>query len=939
VRREKQKKWTEAEIRQLPDDELRGLSLNKEHAEEVRQLAVMHLRARQVKDLSKIEPIDHAVVAEPHTPIYRMHRYWARRPWSVFNELILHYSNPGSIILDPFCGGGVTVVEGVRLGRKVIGVDFNPLATFVTRMELQSVTLEELEQAFEAIGDAVRERIGALYQTRCPLCGGDAVAQWIEYSSVASCPACQKEIVFAHAEKVKGRGVGTAGAQYKCPHCGRKIQAPQKRRERNEIVTLKYTCRPCGSKGEKEPDAEDRAVEQRMERALAGAPPSVGPLIPAERIPDLDLQRENALYAKGITRFADLFTRRNLLANALLKQSIKEVVLPMEVRRALTLVFSGSLRFTNLMVFRNPGWQGGNPIEWAGNAYWIPDVNIEQNVWYAFENRYRALKTALRWAGEHMPSGREAGSSYDLWREGATHWILTRSSHDLPLDEASVDVVITDPPYGGNVQYGELSDFYTVWLEDMGVLDEGALDDGLIDLAHEAVETRQKGFVGAKSLSHYREMLFRIFHECHRVLKPNGWMVMTFHNRDFKVWNAIHAAAHDAGFVMPEHDGLIYQPPIQNYTQTIQLRRRGSMLGDFIVSFKRAEAAPERRMIPEVEIGSKVRKVAEETIAYHGSASLSTIYMRLIPFLVNGGLLERVPEKDIVQFLTDDFETRRDEEGNERWYFKEKPVNLVPPGPFDLIEVEARIEYVIRSLLRQQGGATQDEVLNAVYTQLINSNAAEYREIQRVLQRICVLKRVRGKTRPAYVLKEKAEEQKVLELFERQQPALAQQQRGTRAESEHDLVIEDVARLGVARSYEIHIGRNEQAKYAQFERWSKPMTYAGEFGIPPTAFDRITQIDTLWLRGNAIVSAFEVEKSTTIDSGINRFRELFAATPNLAIPAYLVVPDDRVEETERKLGSLANRRDSITSKVRYLLFSDIMGKSAVDMESVARQVA
>ncbi len=59
-----------------------------------------------------------------------MHRYFARRPWSVFRELIAHYSNPGSIILDPFCGGGVTVVEGLRLGRKVIGVDINPLATF-----------------------------------------------------------------------------------------------------------------------------------------------------------------------------------------------------------------------------------------------------------------------------------------------------------------------------------------------------------------------------------------------------------------------------------------------------------------------------------------------------------------------------------------------------------------------------------------------------------------------------------------------------------------------------------------------------------------------------------------------------------------------------------------------------------------------------------------
>jgi DNA modification methylase len=939
VRKAKQKKWTENEIRQLPDNELVGLSLNKAQPEEVQRLAAMHVRARQVKDLIKVEPIDHAVVAEPHTPIYRMHRYWARRPWSVFNELILHYSNPGSIILDPFCGGGVTVVEGVRLGRKVIGVDFNPLATFVTRMELEICEDAELDNALERLGSAVASDIEELYRTRCPSCKGSALANWVEHSLIHVCGGCHTEVVVSQAEKIVGKSVGAASAGYRCPKCARPLEPRRDKDAERRIVAVHFTCQTCQASGLKEPDAEDFAAERNASERCAALADSRPSLVPHEAFPDGYFQKHYSYYQRGFRKMADFFTPRNLLANGLLREALKGGTCPAATRRALVLMFSASLRFTNVMVFRNPGWQGGNPIEWAGNMYWVPDVNIEQNVWRAFEGRQRAIRLALRWGQEHFQSRKQAGCLEDLRKGDATHWVITCSSESLPLSRGSVDVVVTDPPYGWSVQYAELSDLWTVWLKDLGVLDGEGLTDGLVDGSREAIQTPAMGFPMAKSLSHYREMLLQIFRECHRVLKPNGWMVMTFHNREFKVWNAIHAAAHDAGFVMPEHDGLIYQPPIQNYTQTIQLRRRGSMLGDFIVSFKRVEAAPERRMIPEVEIGSKVRKVAEETVAYHGSASLSTIYMRLIPFLINSNLLERVQEKDTVQFLTDDFETRRDEEGNERWYFKEKPAMATAPGRLDFVPVEARIEYVVRSLLRQTGGATQDDVLNAVYTQLINSNAAEYQEIQRVLQRICVLKRVKGKTRPAYVLKEKAEEQKVLELFEREQPAVAQQQRGTRAESEHDLVIEDLTRLGVARAYEIHIGRNEQAKYMQFRKWSKAMTYPAEFGIHPDAFDRITQIDALWLRGNNIVSAFEVEKSTTIDSGINRFRELFAATPNLTVPAYLVVPDDRVEETQRKLGSLANRRDSITSKVRYLLFSDIMGKASVEVEAVARQVA
>jgi DNA modification methylase len=75
-----------------------------------------------LKDLDNLKPIDHAVIAKPHTPVYKMHRYFARRPWSVFRVLIEHYSYPGSIILDPFCVGGCTVVglDRERSGNKAL---------------------------------------------------------------------------------------------------------------------------------------------------------------------------------------------------------------------------------------------------------------------------------------------------------------------------------------------------------------------------------------------------------------------------------------------------------------------------------------------------------------------------------------------------------------------------------------------------------------------------------------------------------------------------------------------------------------------------------------------------------------------------------------------------------------------------------------------------
>lgn len=69
---------------------------------------------QEINDLDKVEPIDYGVVAKPHTPIYKMHRYFARRPYTVFNELVRYYSNPGSFVLDPICGGGGTIILGKK---------------------------------------------------------------------------------------------------------------------------------------------------------------------------------------------------------------------------------------------------------------------------------------------------------------------------------------------------------------------------------------------------------------------------------------------------------------------------------------------------------------------------------------------------------------------------------------------------------------------------------------------------------------------------------------------------------------------------------------------------------------------------------------------------------------------------------------------------------
>ena len=132
-------------------------------------------------------------------PIYTMHKWFARRSSSVFRAILLgalkpagtdimkefykdHTNDPdtrGKVILDPFMGGGTTVVEALRLGCKVIGVDLNPVAWFIVKTEVEPVDLDELQAAFDRLvnrtvewsGKPLKETLLSLYKTECPECG------------------------------------------------------------------------------------------------------------------------------------------------------------------------------------------------------------------------------------------------------------------------------------------------------------------------------------------------------------------------------------------------------------------------------------------------------------------------------------------------------------------------------------------------------------------------------------------------------------------------------------------------------------------------------------------------------------------------------------------------------------------------------------------------
>lgn len=192
-----------------------------------------------IEDSFPIVEINRLAVPERNAfkPIYQMHKWFARRASCVFRAILLGCLKPlpvdengnptksgaqvvmeefykdhtndhdtnGKVILDPFMGGGTTVVEALRLGCKVIGIDLNPVAWFIVKCETTPVDIKELERAFDDLanrivpwsGKPLKQTLLDLYKTTCPCCGNpDAdiiYAFWVK-SAICTDPTCGKQV-------------------------------------------------------------------------------------------------------------------------------------------------------------------------------------------------------------------------------------------------------------------------------------------------------------------------------------------------------------------------------------------------------------------------------------------------------------------------------------------------------------------------------------------------------------------------------------------------------------------------------------------------------------------------------------------------------------------------------------------------------------------------
>jgi adenine-specific DNA methylase len=560
-----------------------------------------------------IEKLNEIALKEANAkkPIYQIHKWWARRLGSIFRMIILATFLPqdiseaelwrkfyqktdlgGKIILDPFMGGGTTVVEALKLGCKVIGIDIHPVAWFITKKEVEPLDLEKFKAEFKKLEERVADRIKQYYKTICPKCGEEADVMYVFWVKKIKCLKCGREVplyetftiaslsnklhvVFCpscneifETEKLKEKVACprcemefvpsdgyVKGKHYLCPRCGGKdeILRAVQREDRIPVTTMyaiEYYCPHCDERGYKRADEHDHKLfllaKEEFERLKDKL------LFPRQKIPLGEKTKEPLNY--NYKHFFEMFNERQLLCLSILLEKILKIE-DENVREFMILTFSDAINANNMFCKYNQRARKLEPL-FGHHAYWPPNMPVENNVWgtrygrgtfvSCVEKIIRAKKYMLYPYESAVRSGKKEkvvvgydvkgrlGEDFNELLDGKANVILrAQTSEDLLfIPDRSVDAVITDPPYYNNVMYSELADFFYVWqklaLENEYECFRGEYSPRSREIIKNLAQNKDDEF--------FVKGLTNVFKECNRVLKDDGLMVFTFHHEKTKAW-------------------------------------------------------------------------------------------------------------------------------------------------------------------------------------------------------------------------------------------------------------------------------------------------------------------------------------------------------------------------------------------------------------------
>lgn len=621
------------------------------------------------------EPLAIDVQVGKTDALYKAHGYHTKVPHLAIVPSILHYTEPGDIVLDGFCGSGMTGVaaqwcesapasyraqlegEWKSAGRtapkwgarRTILNDLSPAATFIATNYTLPFDLHAFARAGKTLLDEVATELGWMYETLHTDGETKGRIEYTVWSEVFSCPSCAGEVVFL--DEALDQETKRVRDHFACPHCSVELtKAGLERRYETKfdtaiqqtIQTLKrkpalIVYQVFGKRFEKKPDAIDLA---RLEEIAALPLPEE---VPRRAFSFDDMWEAPRLKEKGITHTHQLFLPRPAHALAVIWRKAKSTS-DTRLRNMLLFFVEQALWTASLLNrYRPTGFSQVN--QYMPGVYYVASQHAECSPWYMLEGKLGRLLTTFRRAN--------VGAGETVVSVG--------SAACLPLPDSSIDYIFTDPPFGDNLPYSELNFLVESWHL---VLSQAKLD---------AIVDRSKQNRSAqKSVGDYRRLMSSCFAEYYRVLKPGRWMTVVFSNTQAVIWNSLQTALQEAGFVVANVSMLDkIQGSFKSVTTTVAVKQ------DLVISAYKPNGGLEDRFIKaagnEDSVWDFVRthlkylptvKLKEGQLEFVAERDPRIIFDRMVAFFIRhnfqvplssqefqAGLSQRFADRDGMVFL------------------------------------------------------------------------------------------------------------------------------------------------------------------------------------------------------------------------------------------------------------------------------------------------
>lgn len=272
------------------------------------------------------------IPAQSHPAHYLMHKYWGRKAHNIVSEYISCFTKEGDTVLEPFMGSGVTVIEALKLKRKVIGIDINPISKFIVENTINNVDLKLFTNEYQSILTETQDKFQHFYNTSCHICGRKS---------------CIETAIWENDTLVKIKAI--------CPVHGTFIREPS--------------------------DIDFETYSLATEMLIAGTENG-----------SIDYPKDDIMaYVKrsGRTKINELFSNRALIILSYLRERILKVE-DINVQQLLLFCFTSMLSNVSKML---PGDKEKATYKsgWVISKFWTPKIHTERNIFMCLQLRYKAI--------------------------------------------------------------------------------------------------------------------------------------------------------------------------------------------------------------------------------------------------------------------------------------------------------------------------------------------------------------------------------------------------------------------------------------------------------------------------------------------------------------------------------------------------------------------